>query len=83
MIKGALFASPTVFCYDKSPLKHPFVTYVVIVKHLAKKKVLVCMNCLYSSVVEHSPRTQEVTGSIPGRGNTETISKVQKIFFYK
>ena len=62
-------------------LKAPFVTYLVIVKHFGKKKDRDCMNRLYSSVVEHSLRMQEVPGSIPGRGIIETISKFQTIFF--
>ena len=44
-----------------------FITYLVIMKHLGLKKVWVCMNRLHSSVAEHSLRTQEVPGSIPGR----------------
>ena len=52
-IHNDFFASHTAFCY------------IVIVNHLGKKKDWVCMNRLYSSVVEHSSRTQEVPGSNP------------------
>ena len=48
--------------------------YLVIVKHLGKIKDLVCMNCLYSSVVEHRLAKAEVRGS---------ILTVGKLFFSK
>ena len=52
----------------------------MIMNHLFYEKFGVCINRLHSSVVEHSPRTQEVPGSNPAGG--ETSFKKIKIFFF-